>query len=55
MEWNVVTVLVILVGLFFTVGKPILSMCTRIEKINAKVSQEDVDMTEAKNTLKELV
>lgn len=32
-EWEVVGVLVVLVGLFFTVGKPIFSLITAIEKL----------------------
>lgn len=55
MEWTVVGVIVVLVGLFFSIGKPILSMCNRMEKLDMASQQEKVDMTETKSQLKELV
>ena len=55
MEWTVVTALVVLVGLFFTIGKPILSVCGEIKELQIQGNQEKVDMTETKNQLKELV
>lgn len=34
MEWTVVTVIVALVGLFFTIGKPVLDLNANIVKLN---------------------
>lgn len=34
MEWTVVTVIIAIVGLFFTVGKPILTLNTNITILN---------------------
>ena len=36
-EWTVVTVLAAVVGLFFTVGKPILTLNSNIVKLNVTV------------------
>ena len=33
-EWNVVTVLIAIIGLFFTVGKPIINLNTNITTLN---------------------
>ena len=37
MEWTVVTVVVALVGLFLTVGKPIITLNSNIVKLNCTV------------------
>ena len=44
MEWTVVTVIVGLVGLFFTIGKPILNICNKVEKITIEIGhmQEEI-------------
>lgn len=44
MEWTVVTVIVCLVGLFFTIGKPILNICNKVEKITIEIGhmQEEI-------------
>lgn len=34
MEWTVVTALVVIVGLFFTIGKPIINLNTNITILN---------------------
>lgn len=34
MEWTVVTVIIAIVGLFFTIGKPILTLNTNITILN---------------------
>jgi hypothetical protein len=36
-EWTVVTVVIALVGLFLTVGKPIISLNTNIVKLNVSL------------------
>lgn len=36
-EWSVVTVIIALVGLFFTVGKPIINLNSNIVKLNLSV------------------
>lgn len=38
-EWTVVTVLIALVGLFFTVGKPIISLNKNITKLDMSVER----------------
>lgn len=40
-EWTVVTVIVALVGLFFTVGKPIINLNTNITILNENVRQQN--------------
>lgn len=37
MEWTVVTVIVALVGLFLTVGKPIINLNSNIVKLNLSI------------------
>lgn len=44
MEWTVVTALVALVGLFFTVGKPILSLNRNIVELNLTMKQQGTDI-----------
>lgn len=36
-EWTIVTVLIAIIGLFFTVGKPIINLNTTIVKLQATV------------------
>ncbi len=45
MEWTVVTVIVALVGLFVTVGKPIISLNNNLVKLNLTLDhlKEDLD------------
>ena len=40
-EWTVVTVIVALVGLFFTIGKPIINLNTNITILNENVKQQN--------------
>ena len=40
-EWGVVTVVIALVGLFFTVGKPIINLNTNITILNENVKQQN--------------
>ena len=37
MEWTVVTALVVIIGLFLTVGKPIISLNSNIVKLNMSI------------------
>lgn len=45
-EWTVVSVIVVLIGLFFTVGKPVLNLNTTLvrleEKLNGVTAKIDV-------------
>lgn len=40
-EWTVVTVIIAIVGLFFTVGKPIINLNTNITILNENVKQQN--------------
>lgn len=40
-EWSVVTVLIALVGLFFTVGAPIISLNKNIATLNAEMKRSN--------------
>lgn len=55
MEWIVVVTLVTLVGLFFTVGKPILSLCSTLKVMQSQLDQEKVDMGDTKEQIRDLV
>lgn len=44
-EWDVVSVLVVVVGLFFTVGKPIISLNNNIVSLNASLKAEKEQRT----------
>lgn len=39
-EWDIVSVIVVIVGLFFTVGKPIISLNTNITALNESLKAE---------------
>ena len=49
-EWTIVTVLIALVGLFLTVGKPIINLNSNITKLTVTVDnlQKTVDKIEEK-------
>lgn len=49
MEWTVVTVVIALVGLFLTVGTPILKLNSNIVRLNASIDalREKTDRNEA--------
>ena len=40
-EWTVVTVLIALIGLFFTVGKPVISLNKNITMLNMSVERNN--------------
>lgn len=50
-EWTIVTVIIALVGLFFTVGAPIIKLNTNLTKLNAalEATQKDQDKYERGN------
>lgn len=52
-EWTVVGVIIALVGLFFTVGKPIIDLNNNITLLNANVAQNNKELKEQKEELKE--
>lgn len=39
-EWGVVTVLIALVGLFFSIGKPIIDLNSNIVKLNTRLEEQ---------------
>lgn len=51
-EWEVVGVIVVLVGLFFTVSTPVMKLITSITKLTSTVEalQENVDSVTRRNT-----
>lgn len=51
-EWEVVGVLVVLVGLFFTVSTPVMKLISSITKLTATVEtlQDNVDAVTRRNT-----
>lgn len=53
MEWTVVTVVVALVGLFLTVGKPIINLNSNIVKLNATLENHGEKIKNNEDDLKE--
>lgn len=51
-EWGVVTVLTALVGLFFTVGKPIINLNKTMTTLNINVEHNSQEVKELKDDLK---
>lgn len=52
-EWTVVSVIIALVGLFFTVGKPVINLNKSIVLLNANVAQNTNELKEQKKELKD--
>lgn len=52
-EWTVVGVIIALVGLFFTVGKPIINLNSNITMLNANIKHNSDELNEQKEVLKE--
>ena len=50
-EWTVVLVLISLVGLFMTVGKPIISLNNNITLLRADIQQNSKEIEEQKSEL----
>ena len=54
MEWTVVTVIAAVVGLFFTVGKPIITLNTNITVLNESIKSQNERLNKfEKNSEKE--
>lgn len=53
MEWTVVTVIVALVGLFLTVGKPILKLNSTLTVLTARIDAVESDSKKQSEDLKE--
>lgn len=52
-EWTVVSVIVVIVGLFLTVGKPIINLNSNIVLLNSNVAQNSKELKEQRAELKE--
>lgn len=52
-EWTVVTALSVLIGLFLTVGVPILKLNSNITLLNANIKRNSDEIAEQKVELKE--
>lgn len=52
-EWTVVGVIIALVGLFFTVGKPIINLNNNITLLNANIKRNSDEIAEQKRELKD--
>lgn len=55
MEWTVVTVLVVLVGLFFTIGKPVLGIIKELQALRIETNRQEKEISRETDTIKELV
>lgn len=55
MEWTVVTVIVVLVGLFFTVGKPIMSAYKEMNALRFETDRQGKEIDRDIESIKELV
>lgn len=51
-EWTVVTVLIALVGLFITVGKPIINLNKTMTTLNANVKHNSEELADLKSDFK---
>lgn len=55
MEWTVVTALVVIVGLFFTVGKPIWGVLKELQTLRIKTDHQEKEIDRDIESIKELV
>lgn len=55
MEWTVVTALVVLVGLFFAVGKPIWSILKELQTLRIETDHQEKEIDRDIDSIKELV
>lgn len=55
MEWTVVGVLVVLIGLFLTVGKPILNLVTQLQGLRFDTDKQEKEIDRNIESIKELV
>ena len=53
MEWTVVTVVIALVGLFLSVGKPIITLNSSITKLNMSIENLKAAQTHQEDELKQ--
>lgn len=54
MEWTVVTALVVIVSLFFTVGKPILSLVSQLQELRFEADRQEKEINRDIESIKEL-
>lgn len=54
MEWTVVTALVVLVGLFFTVGKPIINVVKELQALRFETDRQEKEIDRDIDSIKEL-
>lgn len=52
-EWTVVSVIIALVGLFITIGKPIINLNNTMTTLNITVQQNNKELEDQKKELKE--
>lgn len=55
MEWTVVTALVVIVGLFFTVGKPIWGVLKELQTLKIETGHQEKEIDRDLESIKELV
>lgn len=51
-EWTVVSVIIALVGLFFTVGKPVINLNNTMTTLNVNVEHNSQELAELKGDFK---
>lgn len=54
-EWTVVGVLVVLIGLFFTVGKPIIGLVKELQAVQIETKRQEREIDRDIESIKELV
>lgn len=55
MEWTVVTALVVLVGLFFTIGKPIIGLIKELQAVQIETGRQEKEIDRNIESIKGLV
>lgn len=55
MEWTVVTALVVIVGLFFAVGKPIWGVLKELQTLRCETDHQEKEIDSDIESIKELV
>lgn len=55
MEWTVVSAIVVIVGLFFTVGKPILGVCKEMVELRKDTTMNSRNIEHNSDDIKELL
>ena len=54
MEWTVVTALVVLIGLLFTIGKPILNVVKELQGLRYDTDRQEKEINRDIDSIKEL-